>query len=1012
MAETAQTTIKEPNSNLNIYYQNVNYLRTKILDYRQAIIGTDYDVFVFIETNLNDSIQSTELFGDDFVVFRHDRQLNRTPKKEGGGILVAVRSTFSASCVTLVDNDDFYFEQLAVKVSFGGRTIYFFAVYLPHWCRSEERFQAVAHSLNNLVSMTNPDDLIIFMGDFNLTDVNWQQDNEFQESLFPINACDDLNGRLLNDIFSCGFFQINHVSNVNGKFLDLVFINDFCGIQVRETSPLYNSEIHHPALDIILPFIKESDPTVAPAPSFDFKRANLIRLNQHLRSIDWCNIFIADLDSDLFSGLVSLVSDYNWSIIQQIFFVRFMNDFSRNEIEVCDCNVYIFYIVFYDALLRFVPYTVRRPPRFPAYFSSELRSIGAQKSVAYRKFCKSRSDDNYKSFSDLRRKFKILHRKDYLNHLTDLGQGFKSDPKSFWSYINSKRGASRLPATMHFQDRSSSEPSEVCGFFSEYFKSVYSSSDFDFTPDFHLETFCHQNLSTLHFTDKDVFEALTSLNPSKGAGPDGVSPGILKSCAAALTSPLGFLFNESMRCGYFPRFWRLSMVAPIFKSGRRDDVLNYRGVAKETAPAKLLESMVNLRVSSHVENAIAEQQHGFVSGRSCLTNLVSLSTNVTSLLEQNGVKQVDIVYTDFRKAFDRVPIKCLLKTLPSFGVVGELAVWMSSYLYGRMQYVQVEHEKSSIFLVPSGVPQGSHLGPTLFICFINFVLCYILRLGVGFLLYADDFKMFLSISSASDCQRFQLALDAFDSFCRDFGMELNLKKCKTMSFSRSRNPIVYDYRLSSQVLERVFKFTDLGVIFNSRFDFNDHIGFVVSKSRSMMGFVKRQASEFSDSSVLMSLYFSFVRSGLEYCAVVWSPYYLKYDHQVERTQKKFVRFALRNIRPDFLSQLDYTGKCAYLGIESLKLRRVMASLKFVFDVFSNRLKVPSILSKFMFNCSRFSLRCRRFFFVPKHRTNYGFNEPLSAMLRYANQLPELFDFRLESRDAFVSRLKDCVKDIL
>lgn len=207
------------------------------------------------------------------------------------------------------------------------------------------------------------------------------------------------------------------------------------------------------------------------------------------------------------------------------------------------------------------------------------------------------------------------------------------------------------------------------------------------------------------------------LNKKKGNGPDGVSPQLLINCASSLAYPLYLLFNMSLSVGKFPSKWKQSYICPVYKSGARNNVCNYRGIAILPTLGKIFESLVTDILSYNVKSIITISQHGFMKKRSCATNLVEF-TNYTSIILESGF-QVDVVYTDFSKAFDCVSHECLINKLSRIGFNGSLLQWLQSYLTGRSQYVFVRGQRSRFFNVTSGVPQGSHLGPLLFLLFIN-----------------------------------------------------------------------------------------------------------------------------------------------------------------------------------------------------------------------------------------------------------------------------------------------------
>ena len=226
-------------------------------------------------------------------------------------------------------------------------------------------------------------------------------------------------------------------------------------------------------------------------------------------------------------------------------------------------------------------------------------------------------------------------------------------------------------------------------------------------------------------------------------------------------------------------------------------------------------------------------------------------------------------YTDFSKSFDKVNLTILIKTLQEFGFNANMLLWFRSYLIGRFQFVRFNNTTSDIFNVTSGVPQGSHLGPVLFNIFIN-DLRSVLKYS-NCLLFADDLKLFRKIRDPFDCQLLQYDLNSISIWCFNNLLTLNIKKCHSVSFTRSNIQISFEYEINSVRLETLLSVKDLGVIFDPKLCFKEHIDFIFSKSMRLLGFIKRNSSEFHDPTTLKSLYVSLVRPHLEYCSVIWNP---------------------------------------------------------------------------------------------------------------------------------------------
>lgn len=299
----------------------------------------------------------------------------------------------------------------------------------------------------------------------------------------------------------------------------------------------------------------------------------------------------------------------------------------------------------------------------------------------------------------------------------------------------------------------------------------------------------------------------------------------------------------------------------------------------------------------------------------------------------------------------------------------------------RTQYVKLHRTRSKSLCVNSGVPQGSHLGPLLFILVMNELPSYLD--GVYILIYADDVKIFIPISCLKDCRNLQRNVELFSNFCMQFGLKVNVSKCNVVSFSRKPNTIHYDYRMSADVIHRSFCVNDLGVDLDSELSFTKHIDKVIAKANAMFGMIRRLGQEFDDPYTIISLYVGLVRSIIEYAGIVWQPYYETHKTRIESVQKKFVRFALRNLGwRDVLP--DYKSLCTLVGIDSLEIRRKTADALFLKDIIDGRYNSQYLAGQISLYEGRTGLRLTRPFQIPNRVQNYARNEPIYRMMSFYN----------------------------
>lgn len=552
---------------------------------------------------------------------------------------------------------------------------------------------------------------------------------------------------------------------------------------------------------------------------------------------------------------------------------------------------------------------------------------------------------------------------------------------------------------MHHDGTTSSDLSIVCNLFAKHFQSVYTNnfSNIPITSE-NSYSFDSINIGSLTLSIPEVELALASLNSDNRPDADGIPSIILQMCSEAFAIPLQLIFNRSLENGDFLSIWKKSFITPVHKSGSKQEVANYRPICKISTIPKLFEKLVYDKLTPTLRGVISSQQHGFVAGRSTTTNLTIFCNHVLNGLEKG--LQYDVIYTDFSKAFDRVNHEVLLTKLKKVGFHSNLLKWINSYLRERVQYVRINNSLSSPIYATSGVPQGSHLGPLLFLIFINdipdifsYSLC---------LMFADDIKIFRCINSTQDCLWLQEDLNRLSAWCNKNDLHLNVSKCQSLTYCRNHSPIHYIYNICNIPLSTISVKKDLGVIFDQKFSFLSHIDFLISKSNSMLGFVLRNSKQFSNPQTLKCLFFAYVRSGLEYCSTIWNPFYEVHSLRIERIQKRFTRTVVRRLHWN-MDMPSYDTRCKLLGLLPLHIRRKYFSVMFIRDIIMNHTDCSHLLSLVGLYAPVRVLRNRVLFHVPNHRVNYAFNEPISRCLREANTVCDFIDFSL-SRNIFKTNL--------
>lgn len=362
--------------------------------------------------------------------------------------------------------------------------------------------------------------------------------------------------------------------------------------------------------------------------------------------------------------------------------------------------------------------------------------------------------------------------------------------------------------------------------------------------------------------------------------------------------------------------------------------------------------------------------------------------------------QVDSIYTDFSKAFDTVSHNILLKKLEAWGIRDNVLSWFRTYLTGRKQNVRIKGFSSQDIMATSGVPQGSHLGPYLFNLFINDLTR---EIQSEHLLYADDLKLFRIVKSHEDCVLLQDDLDRIKAWCSLNKLELNIEKCKSISFWKTTHLIENDYVVEGTVLERVSSISDLGIIIDNKMTFQPHYDYIINKSLKLLGFVNRCSQGFSDIRCLNFLYNALVRSRLEYLCCVWSPSYMVHVSNIETVQNKYIKIA--SFKTKFpLTYYNYNEARIRFGLERLECRRVKADVIFLFKLVNNLIDCPELLSQVGLRAPARQTRSTELFALKFHRCNYGVFSPISRIAANGNKVN--LDFFSYSLGSFKRRIAE------
>ena len=356
------------------------------------------------------------------------------------------------------------------------------------------------------------------------------------------------------------------------------------------------------------------------------------------------------------------------------------------------------------------------------------------------------------------------------------------------------------------------------------------------------------------------------------------------------------------------------------KKGSRNKSENYRPVSLTSVICKLLERLIKDHMVDFLvkHKLLNSSQHGFLKARSCLTNMLCFLEEITKWIDVGS--PVDIIYLDFQKAFDKVPHQRLLLKLKAHGIGDSITDWIEQWLTDRRQRVVVDGEVSNWKSVLSGVPQGSVLGPILFLIYINDLDDSITS---NVLKFADDTKLFRKVNTDGDKQHLQNDLDRLVKWSEKWQMLFNFGKCKCLHTGHGNLNV--NYKMGDTVLGTTVKEKDLGVTISADMKVSEQCGIAASKGNQILGLIRRNIT-YKGKKLIIPLYKAIVRPHLEYCIQAWRPYRKKDIDTLERIQRRATKMI-----PE-LRDLSYEERLKECGLTTLETRRLRGDQIEVFKI--------------------------------------------------------------------------------
>ena len=567
-----------------------------------------------------------------------------------------------------------------------------------------------------------------------------------------------------------------------------------------------------------------------------------------------------------------------------------------------------------------VPRKRRRIASRPLWMQQNVLRTIRKKRRLWSTYQQSREYEEYLAYKKVEKEVRQVVRAAKKKFEKSLAKEAKKKPKQFYAYLKSRTSNRQSIGPLKNGSEVCSDNKSMAGILNSFFTSVFTQETLP-VPEISMRN-SGESLSEVQFSTEKVEAKVDALKPDSAAGPDNITARYLKETANVLSLPLSIVFKRSLDEGVVPDDWRRGNITPIFKSGSKMSPGNYRPVYLTCIICKIMESIIRDDIVQHLSNhhLIHASQHGFTYSKSCQTNLLEYLNTLTKLVDEGH--NIDVLYLDFAKAFDKVPHQRLLRKLEAYGIAGKVLAWIESWLTGRMQRVVLNGVVSDWDYVSSGVPQGSVLGPTCFVVFID-DLDEVVDLVNGFIYkFADDTKYGKTVVDEADREQMQQCIDKLLEWADNWQMEFNSSKCKILHVGNTNPRFTYTmggYAPGGALLESVEKEKDIGVLIHESLKPSYQCAKAAAKANAVLGQMSR-AFHYRDKFVWLRLYKTFVRPHLEFAVQAWSPW-LKGDIELlEKVQRR----ALGMVKG--LRGVTYAEKLKEVGMYSLYDRRVRGDM--------------------------------------------------------------------------------------
>ena len=885
-------------SYLNIRGLIPQTIPSKVPYIKDELYGTSATAIALTETWLNKSHLDAEVRIDGYTTFRKDRVRKKVKSgRSSGGVAMYIKDDHAITAESPFSFSNGVIESLGILLpslnlvtitTYRSPDVYSQDVKMSNRSTIKQFSDYLSQLKKFLVSLPSPTPDIFMMGDFNLPHANWTtgkcrsgattDEQDMVTALYNLAI-----EHFLIQQYDCPTHRA-------GNTIDLLFTNS---PNIVHSIDAYPSSVSDHYLMTTSTLYDTSKSTYEETEYNSDEECKSFRsLNFLSESINW-------------DSLSDEIENHNWQLeLRKLNVSEMMTRFS----SVC-----------FEISSKWVP-TRPSKKQSRSKIPKKRRFLMRRRTVLKEQYISCISEPRrtslLKKLTTIEKELLKSHQDHRLDTESKAIDKIKCNPKFFYTFAKrySKVKVSVGPL-INDAKKLVNDPQEMAEILSEQYSSVFSSPKDEDIPQTNNASHI-PCLTNVTFSDSELAEAMNDLSSNAAPGSDGFPAILLKKCCAALSSPLAKIWRSSLETGQIPAICKSAIITPVHKGNSRAIPKNYRPIALTSHLIKVFEKVLRKHIVNFMttNTLFNKSQHGFRSGRSCLSQLLNHFDKITTELEKgNGV---DVIYLDFAKAFDKLDHNVTLHKLAALGIKGRIGCWISTFLTNRTQTVVINGKKSTPKPVVSGVPQGSVLGPLLFLVLIGDIDREVADAFLSS--FADDTRVGKGIATPIDTTRLQTDLNSIYKWSEDNNMLFNCDKFELIRYTsktskNTQDETTYTSNDSSTIQEKQHV-RDLGVTLSNDATFSQHIAERCQMVKSKIAWILRTFQS-RHHIPMLTLWKTLVLCHLDYCSQLWSPSTVGNIQCMELLQKAFIS------RITGMAGLTYWDQLAHLKLYSLERRR-------------------------------------------------------------------------------------------